>query len=149
MQLLLLLLLPFPSLKHFPEPLLLLLLRQDGRVRHAGDVAAVEPTFLALAAVLDRHDAVAALLANEIPGRVVLVSSPEECSTAEANNTSIVADELLVLLGHVPAGEAVGQVVLVVRVQRWVIHFDRKGPIFRERKWLIVFICPAQKYSDD
>ena len=114
--LLLLLLFPLSPLKHFPEPLLLLLLRQDGRVRHSGNVAPIEPTFLALATVLDRHDAVAALLANEIVGRVVLVSSSEESSAAEANNSAVVADKLLVLLGNVPAGEAVGQVVFVIRV---------------------------------
>jgi len=109
--LLLLLLFPFSALKHFPEPLLLLLFRQDGRVGHPGDVATVEPTFLALAAVLDRHNAVATLLANEIPGRVVLVSSSEESSAAEANDGAVVADVLPVGLGLLGADIAEGEVI--------------------------------------
>jgi hypothetical protein len=73
--LLLLLLLTFSPLDHFPEPFPLLVRRQDGRVRHSGDPATFQPAFLALPTVLDRHDAVAALFADETLRRVVLWSA--------------------------------------------------------------------------
>jgi hypothetical protein len=115
-----------PLHDHLPEPPLLLLVRQDCQVRHAGLQTPVQPAFLALASVLPRHDAPAAALANERADSLVLVRPPEEGPAAEANDAAVVADVLLVGLGNGLAGEAVGQVVAVVGIRRKQImfHFD-------------------------
>ena len=119
--------LPLSPHQHLPESPLLLLVREDGQVRHPGLQAPVEPTLLALAAVLPHHDASPAALADERPDRLVLVGASEEGPAAEANHPAVVADVLLVGLGDGFAGEAVGQVEAVVgiRWQLFFVHFER------------------------
>jgi hypothetical protein len=50
----------FALLDHLPETHLLLLLRQDGALRHSGGLAQPETAFFALPAICDSDDAIVA-----------------------------------------------------------------------------------------
>ena len=118
----------------FPKPNLLLVFGQNKFRIHSCSDATLVSTPFTLSSIVQAQDTVAAAFADELRRLCLLVSSPEECSTAEANDAAVAADVDLVGLWNVSTDEAEVQIVFVVRIVEGKCFWN-SSHCFRQKSW--------------